>query len=207
MSIAETIRSERLGLVERLSGLSPEQWETPSLCEGWTVRHVLAHLVTPFVVSTPQILVEVVRGRGFDGAMDRTAHRIAERSTSDLLALLEQNAASTFHPPGQPLNAPLTDIVVHGADIRWVLDDNRQDWGEPLRLRPVLDYLVSSKARGALVPRRRLQAVRLVADDQDWAHGEGLEVAGSSLALAMGVLGRRAALPLLSGAGTHALTR
>jgi uncharacterized protein (TIGR03083 family) len=207
MSTAETIRRERLGLVERLSDLSPEQWDTPSLCAGWSVRHVLAHLVTPFVVSKPQMLVEVLRSRGVAGAMDRTARRVAEQPPGELLALLEQNAASRFTPPGQPLEAPLTDIVVHGADIRWVLDDDREDWGDPTRLRPVLDYLVSPKARRAFVPRRRLQGVRLVADDQEWSHGDGLEIGGSSLALAAGVLGRAAAQPLLSGAGTRALTR
>ena len=33
----DVIRTERLALVDWLETLSPEQWSTPSLCEGWTV--------------------------------------------------------------------------------------------------------------------------------------------------------------------------
>jgi len=38
------IASERTGLADELERLTPEQWATPSLCTGWTVRDVAAHL-------------------------------------------------------------------------------------------------------------------------------------------------------------------
>lgn len=38
------MRSERRGLAELLASLTDEQWETPSLCAGWRVRDVAAHL-------------------------------------------------------------------------------------------------------------------------------------------------------------------
>lgn len=114
--------------------------------------------------------------------------------------MLERNAATPFHPPGMPLEAPLTDVVAHGADIRWALDAERSDDGDPERLRPVLDFLVGSAARGRLVPAERLRGVRLVADDLPWSSGDGAEVRGPALALVMSVLGRPAAQPLLQGA-------
>ena len=199
------IRAERLQLVQRLRHLPPDGWATPSLCSGWSVHHVLAHLVTPFSVTPAQMAVHVVRARGVDGAMDRVAQTLSQRPPADLLAVLEEHAGSTVRPPGLPTAAPLTDIVVHGADIRWALGDAHEDWGDPTRLRPALDFLVSPRAHVGFVPRKRLQGLRLVANDQEWAHGTGREVVGPSLALAMGILGRPAAQPELRGAGVAAL--
>jgi uncharacterized protein (TIGR03083 family) len=38
------IRSERHALVDYLETLTPAEWSTPSLCQGWTVQDVAAHL-------------------------------------------------------------------------------------------------------------------------------------------------------------------
>lgn len=205
MSVFEVIRQERLGLVGRLRELPDAAWTTPSLCAGWSVHHVVAHLVMPFSVTPPQLMLQVVRSRGLAAATDHIANQLRERPPSELLARLEENAASTFRPPGLPAAAPLTDIVAHNVDVRWALGDAHDDWGRPDRLRPALDFLVGPRARAGFVPRNRLKGLRLVADDQDWAHGSGADVTGSSLALAMAVLGRSAALPSLRGEGVEAL--
>jgi Mycothiol maleylpyruvate isomerase N-terminal domain len=34
---------ERQALLKDVAGFSDEQWNTPSLCAGWTVRDTLAH--------------------------------------------------------------------------------------------------------------------------------------------------------------------
>lgn len=199
---AQTIRSERLLLVERLRPLSAGAWDTASLCDGWSVRHVLAHLVTPFIVSVPSMVIAITRHRSIGRAMDTAARKIAaEHEPQDLLDTLERNAPSTFRPPGLPLAAPLTDAVAHAADIRWALGDPVADWATPDRLRPVLDFLVSPYAMAGFLPPRRLQGVALVANDQSWSHGSGSVVEGPSLALAMAVLGRRPAGAALAGPG------
>lgn len=204
---AATIREERLLLAERLQPLSDSDWERPSLCAGWTIRHVLAHLVTPFVVSAPAMVVAVTRHRSIGRAMDGAARRIAaQRAPEELLSILQANASSTFRPPGLPLGAPLTDAVAHSADIRWALGDPPADWASPARLRPVLDFLTGARARAGFVPPGRLRGVALVAEDQDWRHGAGAVVRGPSLALALAVLGRAAAIPHVSGEGVALLT-
>ena len=48
------IAQERRDIADLLEGLTPEQWETPSLCSRWTVRELTAHLVVPFHVSLRQ---------------------------------------------------------------------------------------------------------------------------------------------------------
>lgn len=39
----EMIAAECRELADVLDGLSEAQWDRPSLCRGWTVRHVVAH--------------------------------------------------------------------------------------------------------------------------------------------------------------------
>ena len=197
------IAAERRRLAGLLDTLSADQWATPSLCAGWTVRHVVAHLVTPFLVSTPALLGAVLRRRGLAGAMDHTARRLAGRPTTDLVETLRRNADHRFTPPGGPPEAPLTDILVHGMDIRWPLG-RPGDRPDPATLLPVLDFLAGPKA-GGLVPRGRLAGLRLVATDVDWAHGDGAVVEGPALPLAMAALGRRVALPELTGPGAARL--
>lgn len=206
VGVQEWLRDERLGLAARLAELTPNEWEIPSLCLGWSVRHVAAHLITPFAVSPRHMAVRVVKARGISGAMDAAARELATRPTHDLVALLQQHAGSTFHPPGLPLAAPLTDVIVHGADIRWALGDATRDWGDCERLRPVLDFLVSPRALTGFMPRRRTAGLSFMATDQEWTFGSGQPVRGPSLALTLGLLGRPRAFPLLDGAGVAALS-
>jgi uncharacterized protein (TIGR03083 family) len=37
-------RDERADLADFLATLSPDQWDAPSLCAGWRVRDVVAHM-------------------------------------------------------------------------------------------------------------------------------------------------------------------
>ena len=201
MNEADALRGERLQLVAYLRSLEPDAWDRPSLCSGWTVRHVLAHLVTPFTVSAAALMLTAARAGGMAAAMDRTARRTAERPTPDLINLLEHHADSTWRPPGLPLTAPLTEAVIHGADIRWALHTNRTDWDSPQRLLPILGFLTSWRAVAGFVPPKRLRGLRLISTDLDWSHGAGHEVRGPSLALAAGILGRPAARTELVGAG------
>ena len=41
------VAGERRDLAAVLAGLTPEQWDAPSLCTGWRVREVAAHLSLP----------------------------------------------------------------------------------------------------------------------------------------------------------------
>jgi uncharacterized protein (TIGR03083 family) len=200
MDIDAVIAAERRRLAGLLAGLNDAQWATPSLCAGWTVRHVAAHLITPFAVAVPKLVLSVLRTGSVAGAMDRQARRLGQWPTAELVATLERHAETRFRPPGGTAAAPLTDILVHGMDIRWPLGraDDRPD---PQHLRPVLELLTDPAGSRGLVPRGRTAGVRLVATDVDWAHGSGPEIRGAALPLALGVLGRDVARPELTGDG------
>lgn len=203
---AGTMRTERLALVHRLRGLRDADWDRPSLCAGWTVRHVVAHLATPYAVSATSMGLLVLRHRRPDRAMDAAAKQLADqRSPHDLLDLIEHNADSTSRPPGLPLAAPLVDAVAHSADVRWALSDDRRDTGDPTRLRPALAFVVSRRAAVGFLPAKRIQNLALVAEDAAWRHGAGADVRGPALSLLLAVLGRRPALQDLDGAGVALL--
>jgi hypothetical protein len=98
--------------------------------------------------------------------------------------------------------APLTDVLVHGQDIRIPLGLADERSAAPWR--GVLAFLVSKRARRGFVAGR-LPELRLVAHDLDWSWGAGPEVSGPAVALALAVSGRDARADQLDGPGAHRL--
>ena len=118
MDLFPMIAAERMRLADGLDALGPPEWEAPSLCAGWTVHVVGAHLNAPFEVSAPAVLFQMARARSLDGGFDRVARRLAERlDPAACIAGLRDHADSRFTPPGSGPEAPLTDVIVHGADM------------------------------------------------------------------------------------------
>ena len=52
----KTIAAERGALAADLANVADPAWETPSLCEGWTVRDVLAHMTSTATMTPPKFL-------------------------------------------------------------------------------------------------------------------------------------------------------
>ena len=49
------VHHERQALLELLETLTPEQWNAPSLCAGWRVRDVVAHMVSETRMTVAQV--------------------------------------------------------------------------------------------------------------------------------------------------------
>jgi uncharacterized protein (TIGR03083 family) len=115
---AETF-AERERLLSLLERLSPEQWSTASLCDGWDVRDVLAHMTMPFRVRTLQMLVGLVRARfSFNRYAEREARAAAKALGEEaLLVLLRDNVSTPWRPPGGGEVGALSHDVIHGLDI------------------------------------------------------------------------------------------
>ncbi|WP_330294915.1 maleylpyruvate isomerase family mycothiol-dependent enzyme [Streptomyces sp. NBC_00503] len=202
-----TIDSERLSLADLLDDLSPAEWEAPSLCAGWRVRDVVAHLTLAHLGLFPA-LVATVRARGsFDRMIHDTAVRESVRPVPEYAPRLRAMAGSRRKAPGVTLLEPMLDILVHGQDITVPLG----------RTRPMPTDAAATAAQRAwsmgfpFHARRRLAGFRLAATDCDWSvAGSGGDrdpvVEGPVSALLLLVTGRHsAALPLLSGPGLPAL--
>jgi uncharacterized protein (TIGR03083 family) len=185
-------------LADFFDGLDEKQLETRSLCDAWTVRQVLGHLVMPLCGSMRGFLLQVVRARGsLNRASEAVAGELAGRPVNELTALLREEADQHGRAPGMGPMGQMTDGCVHLRDCARPLglrdDVSIDDW------RMVLDWLPSGVP--GLVPKRRLTGLRLVATDQEWSWGAGEGITGPSEALAMAAAGRVVALKDLGGPG------
>jgi uncharacterized protein (TIGR03083 family) len=198
-----TIIAERRAFGDVLEGLPEQDWNAPSLCSGWRVREVVAHMTMPFRYSAPRFLGEMVRARGnFARMADRIARRDSQAPIDTLLAGWRTNESHPWKPPGGGLPGALTHDVVHGLDITIPLGIEHAV-SEPA-LRVVLDHArtpLSLKHFGL-----DLTGIRLEADDLDWAFGDGAPLRGEARHLLMVLMDRRLPAGLLSGAATARFT-
>jgi uncharacterized protein (TIGR03083 family) len=194
------IADERRGLADLLSGLTAEQRATQSLCHEWTVQDVAGHLIVPLEVRLPRFMLAILTSAGnFDRANDRLAREQAQRPFDEIVETLRRKADHRFTPPGEGPAAPLTDVLVHGLDIRLPLRLSRTIPDE--RMEKALTWLT----RGVLVPRRTLDGLRFEATDVEWAHGNGSVVTGRAEALLLVMSGRSLGLQQVVGDGVATL--
>lgn len=163
---AETF-AERRRLVGLLETLSPQQWAAPSLCDGWRVREVVAHITMPYRHSTLRVLRGMIAARGrFDVFADRIARAdTAALSDTELLASLRRNIEHPWRPPGGGQAGALSHDVIHGLDITEPLGLPAPP---PARIAAVLDHAGPRNLKFFGVD---LRATRLEATDADVAVG------------------------------------
>jgi uncharacterized protein (TIGR03083 family) len=197
------IDDQRSRLVELLEDLSDQEWRHPSLCRGWTVRDVAAHvaLQNTTVSMMPRAVLDMVRSGGMNGAIHALACRHAANPTDQIIGEIRDRIGVWRPLPTVTYREALIDYLVHTQDIAIPLG------------RPV-DMLASAAAVAAdrvwasarmFHARKKLAGYRLVATDTTWSVGQGQEVTGPISALLLLLTGRAAALPRLSGAGAAEL--
>jgi uncharacterized protein (TIGR03083 family) len=68
--------ADYLALGDLLEALPASRWDTPSLCEGWRIREVVAHLTMPARYGEAEFMAEL---KDCDFDFGRLSNRIAER--------------------------------------------------------------------------------------------------------------------------------
>ncbi|MEU7877781.1 maleylpyruvate isomerase family mycothiol-dependent enzyme [Microbispora bryophytorum] len=187
--IRQQIAAERRDLADLLSELPPHAWDAPSLCAGWRVREVVAHMTMPYRHSGPHVLAGLVRARGnFDRLADRLARRdAAALGPRELTACLRGNAEHPWRPPGGGYAGALSHDVIHGMDITVALGIDRRVPGD--RLGVLLGNALSPRSRRYFGVD--LDGVELRADDVDWSLGTGAPLSGAAQDLVLVLCGRR----------------
>jgi len=195
------IHGEREALADDLASLTDEQWATPSLCPGWSVRDVLGHIIATAKMKQGGFLPALARaGFRFNDMSNNLIAAEATVAPADGLAELRRHLTDTTHPPG-PVETMLGEAVVHGEDIRRPLGIKRAY--PPGAVTRSADFFRRSNL--LIGSKRRIAGLRLRADDLEWAAGSGPEVTGPALSLLMAMTGRAAALDDLSGEGVATL--
>lgn len=186
------IDAERSGVADMLSGLTPQQWSTPSLCTGWTVRDVAVHLTQAHTGFGRLLKMAIRSGFRFNTMIRRAA--VEEDMTQDqVVAALRGMVGSRRKAPGA---FPLLDVIIHGQDIAVPLGIERS--------MPVDAAIDSAQQlwgmRFPLNPSRQLRGLSIRATDAEFTVGEGPEVTGPIRDIVLVLSGRQAGLAGLSGA-------
>jgi uncharacterized protein (TIGR03083 family) len=196
--IRAAITQERLGIADLIDDLDEAQLATASLCAGWDVKTVGAHLVSYLVAGSLKVSWLGVRRGGPDRAIDELARRAAQSPADEIAATLRKLADHTYWRPPPQAPGLLAEVLAHSGDIRIPLGI---PFEPDLRLTATaLDFLTGPVPIG-LVPLGRLRGIRLSANDIERQWGDGQEVHGRAADLMLAVVGRKAALGALDGPG------
>ncbi|MBF6399032.1 maleylpyruvate isomerase family mycothiol-dependent enzyme [Nocardia cyriacigeorgica] len=185
--VRAVIAEQRRYLTEVLGGLDEAGWNSPTLCAGWRVREVVAHITMPYRLSLPGFVLGMIKARGnFNRMSDRSARAdAAELTSSQLLTCLHDNVNHPWKPPGGGFVGALSHDVIHGLDITvgLGLDDVLPEH----RIRPVLESVQPKQVKYFGVD---LTGVQLRADDLDWTYGTGTPLTGRAQDLLLVLCGR-----------------
>ncbi len=165
-TIWRNIDEQRGQLADLLDSLRPDQWSTPSLCNGWTVREVAIHITQSQATIGEMLPAAIKSGFRFD-AMVRRAALENPSEPAAITARLRGMAGSRKRPPLTKEVDPLLDVLIHTQDICIPLGIDR-----PMPVDAavaVADRLWHMKFPFA--PQRDLPGYRFVATDADFAVG------------------------------------
>jgi uncharacterized protein (TIGR03083 family) len=198
----QAIDEQRSSLADLLDDLSPAEWETPSLCDGWRVRDVAAHLTLAHT-GVLQGLVWFARARGnFNRAILTSARQQAKLPVEQYALRIRGMVGSRRTAPTVTHLEPLVDVLAHGQDIAVPLGRTRV-------MPPAPSAAAATRVWERGFPfhaQRKMAGFRLAAGDHGWSVGEGERVEGPMGAILLLLTGRHsAALPQLSGPGVPAL--
>lgn len=196
----ESVHQERRALADDLASLTDQQWSAASLCEGWDVHDVVAHLTGSAKTTRRSFWFSLIQS-GFDFDRANAKEVAAERSATPDVTLdhFRATITSTNRPPG-PFITRLIEIVVHGEDIRRPLGITRPVPAP--KLEDALAYIARDNLSGG---KKRLAGLELTAKDEGFTIGSGKDVWGPALSLLLAASGRPSGLHDLHGNGLSLL--
>lgn len=201
----QVIYAQRTSLASLLDDLSDQEWGHPSLCDGWTIRDVAAHLTLQQLGARAAIGM-MLRYRG---DTNRAIHacarqRAATWSVGQITAAIRDTAGSRRHNFGVTYQEALIDALVHAQDIAIPL--GRRHPMPPEAAAAAVTRIWTMRWPPPFPASRTMQQFRVTATDAAWSAGHGPEVRAPISAILLLSAGRIAALPQISGDGAAELT-
>ena len=201
-SIWALVHTERKQLAQDLADISSDEWHTESLCAGWSVHDVLAHLLDTAMTTRRSFVWTMIKARGdFHKANAIGIDRYQHHDPNETLAAFEQALTATNTPPAAPATR-LVEAYVHGEDIRRPLGI-RGNYPQ-VGLHHALEYQLRTRVsfEGG---RERAAGLQLRDSESDVTWGEGPEVTGTAIDLLLAVSGRTVSPTLFAGPGAPTL--
>lgn len=189
------LEGERTAMADYLETLTAADWERPSLCDGWRVKDVVAHVVAGAKSTPGRFLVGMVgSGFNFDKMNAKGVRSEADRTPAELVAELRAVAPRQTRPGA----AMLGEALMHPEDIRRGLGGGPGQYPSG-DLEVVAGYY--QKAGPPLRVKARIAGLQLEATDAAWSTGTGPLITGPMISLLLAMTGRPAGLTELTGPG------
>ncbi len=183
---AELIGARR-DLIAVLEELDPGDWDKPTLCEGWRVRDVVAHLASAPDITVLKALPKLFKARGdVDRLIDESARAGGDQEPSVILDHYRSNMESRRIPPKATPARMLADTVIHSLDIC-----QPNGWHVELpadRAKLALSKMV--KLGEPFRGKQRAEGLHLDTTDIDWRCGCGDHVRGTAALMLLALAGR-----------------
>ena len=203
MTATPLVEAERNDLADFLETLTPQQWAARSLCEDWTVRDVVAHVVSYEGAGAAELSRRFTQGRFMLNRINSVSlDQQREREPDELVALLREHLTPRGLTSAFGGRIALVDTLMHHQDIRRALGLPRDVPAE--RLRVALPFAFIAPPIKAMW---HVRGVKVVATDVDWSAGAGPEARGAGEAVLMVMGGRRGVAHELTGPGAARLVK
>ncbi|QLQ10245.1 MAG: maleylpyruvate isomerase family mycothiol-dependent enzyme [Nocardioidaceae bacterium] len=162
------IDSERSWLADLLDSLPTAAWDQPSLCQGWSIRDVGAHLTFAHARLRDIAWPTLRTGFRYNAMISYTAVR-SPLTHQQITTALRGFVGSRRRAPFITELEPLLDILVHTQDICVPLEIEHPM--PPEAAAAAADRVLA--LRGPMRLWKPVQGIRLIATDIDWAYGDG----------------------------------
>lgn len=180
-----------------LDSLTASQWAAPSLCDGWSVKDTIAHLVWRVGTGSARLATDVVRasvaGHHLNPmeSFDDIARGIADSGGTDelrreLRAIAKDRAAGR----GRVNIGELAEVVIHGYDALHPLQVTLPFAAETTHRVATMSALKAQRSTRALLRHRTLVAL-----DAGWRIGSGSEIVADAASIVLFLNGRKAMQP------------
>ncbi|KHO19233.1 maleylpyruvate isomerase family mycothiol-dependent enzyme [Mycolicibacterium setense] len=186
MNYRALARRERQEFADLLDTLSPQQWQAPTLCAGWTVRDVVAHTVSYLEQTRLGLTAAMLAAHGQVDRINENVRRSHAGLGPDKLRVLMR---AGIDPSGAGAlygcRVALIECLIHQQDIRRPLGLPRT-----MDRHALLTSLTYARVSPVIGGAWRTRGLRLIATDLDWTAGRGAEIHGPGEALLLAMTGR-----------------
>jgi len=127
MAMAREERAEMAEMADFLASLRVEQWDHPSLCGGWRVRDVAAHVVSYVEHGWADLITRLAKARFRPGRLNEVALAdYAVRDPQELVEFLLKHLTPRGATARFGGRVGLVDALIHHQDMRRPLGMRRQ---------------------------------------------------------------------------------
>ncbi|WAY17628.1 maleylpyruvate isomerase family mycothiol-dependent enzyme [Mycolicibacterium fortuitum] len=183
-SVRTLARQERQEFTDLLDGLSPQQWQAPTLCSGWTVRDVVAHTIAYLGQTRMGLTAALLAARGQIDRLNESALRTAP-GPEELRGLIRAGVDPSGVGALYGCRVALIECLIHQQDVRRPLGVPRIIPAGTLRA-----SLTFARVSPVIGGAWRTRGLRLIATDLDWSAGHGPVIRGPGEALLLAMTGR-----------------